>query len=43
MPESVGQDLKGQAINGGYLSGPERELLGFTVEYPVGFHTGAPT
>ena len=43
MPEDVSQNLKGQAINGGYLSGLEREPSGFIVEYPTGFHMGAPT
>ena len=42
MPESVGQDLEGQAIGDRrYLFGPEREPSRLTMEYPARFHTGA--
>ena len=43
MSESVGQDIKGQATIGGYLSGSERKLLELIVEHSTGFHIGAPT
>ena len=43
MAEDVSQNHEGQIINGGYLFGPEREPLGFTMEYPIGFHTREPT
>ena len=43
MPESVGQDIEGQATSGRYLSGSEGKPLGLTMEYFSKFHMGAAT
>ena len=43
MPESVGQDIEGQAIIGRYLFGLEGKPSGLTMEHSIGFHTGTPT